>query len=241
MSKKNDAFGFETRAIHAGASPDPVTGARSTPIYQTTSYVFDDVDHAASLFNLQTFGYIYSRITNPTVAVLEERVANLEGGRGAVACASGHAAQLLAFFSLMEPGAEFVSSRNLYGGSITQFQHTFAKFDWHVHFVDPQEPENFRKALTPKCKAIFAEMLTNPTGIVIDLEAIASIAHEAGIPFIVDNTLRLSLSLPAARVGCRHRRALDDEVPLGPRHLDGRHRRRVRASSTGARTTNSPP
>jgi O-acetylhomoserine (thiol)-lyase len=188
MSKKNDAFGFETRAIHAGASPDPVTGARNTPIYQTTSYVFDDVDHAASLFNLQTFGYIYSRITNPTVAVLEERVANLEGGRGAVACASGHAAQLLAFFSLMEPGAEFVSSRNLYGGSITQFQHTFAKFDWHVHFVDPQEPENFRKALTPKCKAIFAEMLTNPTGIVIDLEAIARIAHEAGIPFIVDNT-----------------------------------------------------
>ena len=188
MTRKNDLFGFETRAIHAGARPDPATGARNTPIYQTTSYVFDDVDHAASLFNLQTFGYIYSRIGNPTVAVLEERVANLEGGRGAVACASGHAAQLLAFFSLMEPGAEFVSSRNLYGGSITQFQHTFSRFGWHVRFVDPQEPENFRKALTPKCKAIFAEMLTNPTGIVIDLEAIAAIAREAGIPFIVDNT-----------------------------------------------------
>lgn len=189
MSKKNETFGFETRAIHAGARPDAVTGARNTPIYQTTAYVFDDVDHAASLFNLQTFGYIYSRLTNPTVAVLEERVANLEGGRGAVACASGHAAQLLAFFSLMGPGDEFVSSRNLYGGSITQFTHTFSKFDWHVHLVDPHDPENFRKALTPKCKAIFAEQLTNPTGIVIDIEAIAEIAHEAGIPLIIDNTI----------------------------------------------------
>src|SRR5512134_2614345 len=113
--------GFETLAVHAGATPDPTTGARNTPIYQTTSYVFDDVDHAASLFNLQTFGYIYSRIGNPTVAVLEERVASLEGGRGAVAAASGHAAQLLAFFTLMEPGDEFIASRNLYGGSVTQF------------------------------------------------------------------------------------------------------------------------
>src|SRR6187431_403525 len=116
--------GFDTLAIHAGAQPDPATGARATPIYQTTSYVFDDVDHAASLFNLQTFGYIYSRIGNPTVAALEERVASLEGGRGAVAAASGHAAQLLAFFSLLEPGDEFVASRNLYGGSVTQFTHT---------------------------------------------------------------------------------------------------------------------
>jgi O-acetylhomoserine (thiol)-lyase len=186
---KNDQYGFETRAIHAGAGPDPVTGARSTPIYQTTAYVFDDVDHAASLFNLQTFGYIYTRIMNPTVAVLEERVANLEGGRGAVACASGHAAQLLAFFPLMAPGAEFVASRNLYGGSITQFTHTFAKFDWHARLVDPRDPDNFRKALTPNCKAIFAEQLTNPGGVVVDIEALASVAHEAGIPLIIDNTM----------------------------------------------------
>ncbi len=187
--KKNDAFGFETRAIHAGARPDPATGARNVPIYQTNAYVFDDVDHAASLFNLQTFGYIYTRLTNPTVAALEERVANLEGGRGAVACASGHAAQLLAFFSLMEPGAEFLASRNLYGGSITQFVHSFKKFDWRVHLVDPHEPENFRKALTPKCKAIFVEQLTNPAAVVVDIEAIGKIAHGAGIPLIVDNTI----------------------------------------------------
>src|SRR5437660_8610889 len=126
-------FGFDTRAVHAGASPDPTTGARATPIYQTTAYVFDDVDHAASLFNLQTFGFVYSRITNPTVSVLEERIASLEGGRGAVAAASGHAAQLLAFFSLMDPGDEFVASRNLYGGSITQFTHTFKKFGCTAH------------------------------------------------------------------------------------------------------------
>jgi O-acetylhomoserine (thiol)-lyase len=181
--------GFETRAVHAGATPDPTTGARNTPIYQTTSYVFDDVDHAASLFNLQTFGYIYSRLTNPTVAVLEERVASLEGGRGAVAAASGHAAQLLAFFTLMEPGDEFVASRNLYGGSVTQFTHSFKKFGWKVHFVDPAEPENFRKALTPRCKAIFLETLANPGGIVVDLEPIAAIAKKAGLPLIVDNTM----------------------------------------------------
>lgn len=181
--------GFETRAIHAGATPDPTTGARSTPIYQTTAYVFDDADHAASLFNLQTFGYIYSRLTNPTVAVLEERVANLEGGRGAVAASSGHAAQLLAFFTLMEPGDEFIASRNLYGGSITQFTHSFKKFGWKANFADVTEPENVRRALTPKTKAIFVESLANPGGIVCDLEALGAIAREAGIPLIVDNTM----------------------------------------------------
>jgi O-acetylhomoserine (thiol)-lyase len=189
MDNGKDGYGFETRAIHAGASPDPTTGARITPIYQTVSYVFDDVDHAASLYNLQTFGYLYTRVGNPTVSVLEERVASLENGRGAVACASGHSAQLLAFFPLMEPGAEFVASRNLYGGSITQFTHTFAKFAWRAHLVDPRDPENFRRALTSACKAIFVEQLTNPAGIVVDLEAIARIAHEAGIPLIVDNTM----------------------------------------------------
>jgi O-acetylhomoserine (thiol)-lyase len=181
--------GIETLAVHAGATPDPTTGARNTPIYQTTSYVFDDVDHAASLFNLQTFGYIYTRIGNPTVSVLEERVAALEGGRGAVAAASGHAAQLLAFFTLMEPGDEFIASRNLYGGSVTQFAHSFKKFGWKVHFVDPTDPDNFRKALTPKCKAIFLEVLANPGGIIVDIEPVAKIAREAGIPLMVDNTM----------------------------------------------------
>ena len=182
-------YGFETRAIHAGAAPDPTTGARATPIFQTTSYVFDDVDHAASLFNLQTFGYIYSRLTNPTVAVPEERIASLEGGRGAVAAASGHAAQFLTFFTLLEPGDEFVAARNLYGGSITQFGLSFDRLGWTCHFADPIEPENFRRALTPKSKAIFIENLANPGGIVVDMEAVAAIAHEAGIPLIVDYTL----------------------------------------------------
>ena len=164
-------YGFETRAIHAGAAPDPTTGARSTPIYQTTAYVFDDVDHAASLFNLHNFGYIYSRLTNPTVSVLEERIAALEGGRAAVAASSGHAAQFLTFFTLMEPGDEFVASRNLYGGSLTQFGLSFKKLGWTCHFVDPTEPENFRRALTPKCKAIFIENLANPGGVVVDIGA----------------------------------------------------------------------
>src|SRR5271154_6772922 len=185
----NQTYGFETRAIHAGAAPDPTTGARSTPIYQTTAYVFDDVDHAASLFNLHNFGYIYSRLTNPTVSVLEERVAALEGGRAAVAASSGHAAQFLTFFTLMEPGDEFIASRNLYGGSLTQFGLSFKKLGWTCHFVDPTEPENFRKGLTPKCKAIFIENLANPGGVVVDIKRVADIAHGAGLPLIVDNTL----------------------------------------------------
>src|SRR3954454_18600637 len=189
MTIRNEGPGFETRAIHAGAAPDPTTGARVTPIYQTTSYVFDDADQAASLFNLQSYGYIYSRLTNPTVSVLEERVASLEGGRGATACASGHAAQMLAFFAFMEPGDEFVASRKLYGGSITQFGRSFKRFGWNVIFVDPDDPQNFRRALTPKCKAIFVESLANPGGVIVDLAAIAESAHAAGLPLIVDNTL----------------------------------------------------
>ena len=185
----NMTYGFETRAIHAGASPDPTTGARITPIFQTAAYVFDDVDHAASLFNLHNFGYIYGRLTNPTVSVLEERVASLEGGRAAVAAASGHAAQFLIFATLLEPGDEFLASRNLYGGSLTQFGLSFKKLGWTCHFVDPHDPENFRRALTPRCKAIFVELLANPGGVVVDLEAVAKIAHEAGLPLIVDNTL----------------------------------------------------
>ena len=185
----DDKPGFETLAVHAGASPDPVTGARMTPIFQTTSYVFDDVDHAASLFNLQAPGFIYSRLTNPTVAVLEERMATLEGGRGATATSSGHAAQILALFPLMGPGDDFIASNKLYGGSINQFGNAIRKFGWNVTFVDPDEPENFRKAIGPKTKAIFLENLANPGGVVVDIEAVAAIAHKAGMPLIVDNTL----------------------------------------------------
>ncbi len=181
--------GFETLAVHAGASPDPVTGARMTPIYQTTSYVFDDVDHAASLFNLQTPGFIYSRLTNPTVSVLEERMAALEGGRGAVATASGHAAQILALFALMSPGDDFVASNKLYGGSINQFGHAIEKFGWHARFVDPDNPDAFAAAIGPRTKALFVENLANPGGFVVDIEPLAAIAHEAGIPLIVDSTL----------------------------------------------------
>lgn len=189
MTDGPEEFGIETRAIHAGARPDPVTGSRNTPIHQTTAYVFDGVDHAADLFNLQTFGFIYSRLTNPTVSVLEERIANLEDGRAAVCCASGHAAQFLAFFTLLEPGDEFVASRNLYGGSVTQFGLSFKRLGWTCHFVDPRDPENFRKAITPRTKALFIEPLANPGGIVVDIEAVAKIAHEAGIPLICDNTM----------------------------------------------------
>lgn len=186
---KNATYGFETMAVHAGAAPDPTTGARATPIFQTTAYVFNDADHAASLFNLHDFGHIYNRLSNPTVAVLEERVATLEGGRAALACASGHAAQFLAFYTLLEPGDEFVASRNLYGGSLTQFALSFKKLGWTCHFVDPTDPENFRRALTPRCKGIFVESLANPGGVVVDIAAIAEVAHSVGIPLIVDNTL----------------------------------------------------
>jgi O-acetylhomoserine (thiol)-lyase len=181
-------YGFDTLAIHAGARPDPTTGARATPIYQTTSFVFDDVDHAATLFNLQAFGNIYTRITNPTTAVLEERVAALEGGAAALAVASGHSAQFLVFHTMLEPGDHFVAARQLYGGSITQFGHSFAKFDWHVDWADATDPANIQKAIGPKTKAVFIESLANPGGTVMDIAAIAKIAHDAGIPLIVDNT-----------------------------------------------------
>ena len=181
--------GFNTLAIHAGAQPDASTGARVTPIYQTTSYVFDDADHAAALFNLETFGNIYSRIMNPTQAVLEERVAALEGGTAALAVASGHAAQAIVFHTLMEPGAEFVAARQLYGGSMNQFGEAFKKFGWHVKWADTTDAESFRAAITPKTRAIFVESIANPGGIVTDLEAVSAVAKEAGVPFIVDNTL----------------------------------------------------
>ena len=181
--------GFSTLSIHAGAQPDPTTGARTTPIYQTTSYVFNDADHAASLFGLQSFGNIYTRITNPTTAVLEERVAALEGGTAAVATASGHAAQFLVFHTLMQPGDEFVAARRLYGGSINQFNHAFKNFGWNVVWADTDDVESFKRAITPKTKAIFIESIANPGGTVTDIEAIAGYAREAGVPLIVDNTL----------------------------------------------------
>ncbi|UTD28884.1 O-acetylhomoserine aminocarboxypropyltransferase [Bradyrhizobium sp. WD16] len=181
--------GFSTLAIHAGAQPDPTTGARATPIYQTTSFVFNDADHAASLFGLQAFGNIYTRITNPTTAVLEERVAALEGGTAALATASGHAAQFLVFHTLMQPGDEFIAARKLYGGSINQFNHSFKNFGWNVVWADPDDVSSFEKAVSPKTKAIFIESIANPGGAVTDIEAIAAVARKAGVPLIVDNTL----------------------------------------------------
>jgi len=181
--------GFSTLAIHAGAQPDPTTGARATPIYQTTSFVFEDVDHAASLFGLQTFGNIYTRIGNPTNAVLEERVAALEGGTAGLAVASGHAAQVLVMHALMTPGDEFVASRKLYGGSINQFNHAFKNFNWTVVWADPDDIGTFERAITPKTKAIFVESIANPGGVITDLEAVSQIARRAGVPLIVDNTL----------------------------------------------------
>ncbi len=180
---------FDTLAVHAGAKPDPTTGARVTPIYQTTAFVFDDVDHAASLFGLQAFGNIYTRITNPTTAVLEERVAALEGGTAAVAVASGHSAQLLIFHTLMKPGDEIVASKKLYGGSINQMNHSFKNFGWNTVWADTDDLSSFEDAITPKTKAIFVESLANPGGVVTDLEAVSKIAKRAGVPLIVDNTM----------------------------------------------------
>lgn len=180
---------FATLAIHAGATPDPSTGARVTPIYQTASYVFNDADHAASLFGLEAFGNIYTRIGNPTQAVLESRVAALEGGTAALAVASGHAAQFLALHTLMAPGDELVAGRQLYGGSINQFNHSFKKFDWRVAWADSTDAESFRRAITPKTRAIFCESICNPGGVIADLPGIGKIAKEAGVPLIVDNTM----------------------------------------------------
>ncbi len=181
--------GFDTLAIHAGAKPDPTTGARAVPIYQTASYVFDDVEHAASLFGLQAFGNIYTRIGNPTCAVVEERVAALEGGTAALAVASGHAAQVIVMHTLLVPGDEFVASTKLYGGSINQFNHAFKNFGWNVVWANPDDISSFEKAITPKTKAIFIESIANPGGVITDIEAIAKIARKAGVPLIVDNTL----------------------------------------------------
>lgn len=181
--------GFNTLAIHAGATPDPATGARATPIYQTTSFVFDDVDHAASLFGLQAFGNIYTRITNPTNAVLEERIAALEGGTAALAVASGHAAEFLTLHALMQPGDEFIAANKLYGGSINQFNHSYKNFGWQVVWADTDDPESFERAITPRTKAIFCESIANPGGVITDIAALSAIAKRHNIPLIVDNTM----------------------------------------------------
>jgi O-acetylhomoserine (thiol)-lyase len=181
--------GFDTLALHAGAAPDPATGARITPIYQTTSYVFQDVEHAADLFALRAFGNIYTRIMNPTQAVLEAKCAALEGGTAALAVASGHGAQLIVFHALMQPGDEFVAVRQLYGGSINQFSHSFKSFGWHVVWADMEDLASIEKALSPRTKAIFIESIANPGGRISDMAAIARIARRTGVPLIVDNTL----------------------------------------------------
>src|SRR6186713_1380461 len=181
-------FGFETRQVHAGQRPDPNTGARAVPIFQTTSYVFEDPESAAAYFNLQEYGNTYSRIMNPTVAVFEERVANLEGGCGAVAFASGIAAQAAALFTLLQPGDHVVSSTALYGGTVNQFKHLLRKMNVELTWVDPDEPDAWRQAVRPNSKAFFGETIGNPGGNVLDIEALASIAHEHELPLIVDNT-----------------------------------------------------
>ncbi|MBO9630976.1 MAG: O-acetylhomoserine aminocarboxypropyltransferase [Shinella sp.] len=181
--------GFSTLAVHAGAQPDPTTGARATPIYQTTSFVFNDTDHAASLFGLQAFGNIYTRIMNPTQAVLEERVAALEGGTAALAVASGHAAQLLVFHTIMRPGDNFIAARQLYGGSVNQFGNAFKSFDWHVRWADTADLASFESQIDDKTKAIFIESLANPGGTFVDIAGIAEVAHRHGLPLIVDNTM----------------------------------------------------
>jgi O-acetylhomoserine (thiol)-lyase len=182
------SYGFDTLQIHAGARPDPATGARQVPIYQTTAYVFRDAEHAAALFNLQEVGYIYSRLTNPTVAALQERIATLEGGVGAVCCSSGHAAQIMALFPLMAPGRNVVASTRLYGGTVTQFSQTIKRFGWSAKFVDFDDLDALKAAIDDDTRAVFCEAIANPGGYITDLRAVADVADAAGVPLIVDNT-----------------------------------------------------
>jgi O-acetylhomoserine (thiol)-lyase len=181
-------LGFNTRAVHAGYSPDPTTHARAVPIYQSTSFTFEDTEDAAALFGLQKFGNIYTRIMNPTSAVLEERVASLEGGVAGLALSSGQAAQFLALTTICKPGDEIVSASTLYGGTFTQFDVTMRRLGYNFIFIEPDDPENFRKAITPKTKALYAETIGNPRSNVLDIEAVAKIAHDHGLPLVIDNT-----------------------------------------------------
>lgn len=185
---KDHNYGFETLCLHAGQQPDPATGARASPIYQTASYVFDDTAHAASLFNLQTFGNIYTRLMNPTTAMFEQRMAALEGGRAAVATSTGMAAQMTALLTILKQGDELVASNTLYGGTVTQFAVTFQRMGIKTIMVDADDPKNFARAITDKTKAVYGETVGNPNNNVLDIEAIATIAHDAGLPLVIDNT-----------------------------------------------------
>ena len=206
---------LETMAVHAGTEPDPTTNARITPIYQTASYVFDDAAHAADLFNLDAFGNIYTRIMNPTNGALEGKIAAMEGGIGALAVASGHAAQLLVFHVLMDPGAHIVAAKKLYGGSLNQLGHSVKKFGWNVSFVDADDVGAVRDAITVDTRCVFIESLANPGGVVQDIAAIADVAHAAAIPLVVDNTM-------ASPVLCRPiEHGADIVVESGTKFLGG--------------------
>ena len=189
MSLDESKLRFDTLAVHGGQTPDPTTTARAVPIYQTTSYVFHNTEHAANLFGLKEFGNIYTRIMNPTQDVFEKRVALLEGGIGALAASSGQAAETMAILNIVHAGDEMISATSLYGGTYNLFHYTLPKMGITVHFVDPSDPENFRRALTPKTKLIYAETLGNPKLDTLDIEAVASVAHEAGVPLMIDNTM----------------------------------------------------
>ena len=227
-TEEDRAFGFETRQLHAGQRPDPNTGARAVPIFQTTSYVFEDPESAAAYFNLQEYGNTYSRIMNPTVAVFEERVANLEGGAGAVAFASGIAAQAAALFTLLQPGDHVVSSSALYGGTVNQFKHLLRKMSVELTWVDPDDPDAWRQAVRPNTKAFFGETIGNPGGNVLDIETVA--AHRARARPAADRRqhVRDAVPVPPDRVGRRHRDPLGDQVHRRPRHQHRRRRRRGR-------------
>lgn len=188
MTQDTHTYGFSTRSVHAGQRPDPETGARAIPIYATTSYVFDDAQHAADLFALQTFGNIYTRIGNPTTAAFEERMASLEGGIGALATASGMSAQLISVLTLAQQGDEIVASRSLYGGTYTQFDVTLRRMGIDVTFVDIHDPDDIQGAITDRTKAVYAETIGNPKADILDIEAVSKIAHDNGVPLIVDNT-----------------------------------------------------
>ena len=232
-------YDIETLCLHAGQLPDTATGSRAPPIYQTTSYVFDDADHAASLFNLQTFGNIYTRLMNPTTAMFEERMAALEGGRAAVATASGMSAQMTAFLTLLQGGDHIVSSSKLYGGSYSQLDVNFPKLGIETTFVDPDDPENFARAIRDNTRVLYAETIGNPLINVLDIEPVAAIARDAGLPLMLDNTFPTPYLCRPIRLGRGHHHPLRHEVHRWPRDVDRRRGRRVGEVSHG--TTGSFP
>ena len=228
-------YDIETLCLHAGQLPDTATGSRAPPIYQTTSYVFDDADHAASLFNLQTFGNIYTRLMNPTTAMFEERMAALEGGRAAVATASGMSAQMTAFLTLLQAGDHVVSSSKLYGGSYSQLDVNFPKLGIETTFVDPDDPENFARAIRDNTRVLYAETIGNPLINVLDIEPVAAIAHDAGLPLMIDNTFPTPYLCRPIEWGAGHHHPLRDQVHRRARDFNRRRGRRVRKVPVGQR------